>query len=329
MLFITNRPLQEGPDTVPGRKVHFKLDNNSAEQSVYFCRRDAQDDYTEIGSQAFMQAIKDSSAAQILIYIHGYSNLPEPNIFPRAEILQKMANKECIDSVLVIPIIWPCDNDLGVIKDYYDDEIAADSSGVAFARVLEKFLAWREKPEQIETPCLKRINLLSHSMGNRVFRQTLVEWATYFRGGELPLIFRNTFLVAADIVNESLEYGQEGRYICDCSRNVSVYFASDDLALRASKVANLKNAVASRRLGHTGPENLDQTPRNVYAIDCDDLNTLYDNPTGHSYFLYAPGGRTPGVVFKHICNSINTGRVDADETTRRLILKAKPPRRTV
>jgi hypothetical protein len=105
---------------------------------------------------------------------------------------------------------------------------------------------------------------------------------------------------------------------------VSVYFASDDLALRASKVANLKTE-ASRRLGHSGPENLDKAPKNVYAIDCDDVNTIYDPPKGHSYFLYAGDDKTPGVVFEHIYTSIISGRVNADPATRTAVLKQQSP----
>ena len=52
-----------------------------------------------------------------------------------------------------------------------------------------------------------------------------------------------------------------------------MYFASDDLGLRASKACNLKSRIASRRLGHTGPEEMDKVPGNVYAVDCDNLNT--------------------------------------------------------
>jgi hypothetical protein len=118
--------------------------------------------------------------------------------------------------------------------------------------------------------------------------------------------------VAADVVNESLEREQKGIQICQASRNVSVYFASDDLALRASKASNLKNRIASRRLGHTGPEDMGKVPGNVYAVDCDNLNTRYDTPTGHSYFLYDQDGKKggkPGEVFKHICHSMDTGRV--------------------
>jgi hypothetical protein len=100
---------------------------------------------------------------------------------------------------------------------------------------------------------------------------------------------------------------------------VVVYYASDDLALRASKISNLKNAVASRRLGHSGPENMKKVPGNVYAVDCDDYNTKYDTPKGHSYFLDDKSGK-PGVVFKDICQAIERGRVWGDDETQRTFI---------
>jgi esterase/lipase superfamily enzyme len=192
-------------------------------------------------------------------------------------------------------------------------------SAFAFARVMEKFMAWRNSAanEPETAPCLKRINVLAHSMGNRVLRETLTNWNRYDLASGVPLLFRNTFLVAADIVNESLTIGQPGELIAHASRNVAVYFASDDLALRSSKVSNLKNKVASRRLGHTGPEDMDNTPRNVYAIDCDDFNNQYDKPTGHAYFLTNDIGQ-PGSVFQHILKCIQLGRVFPDDENRRM-----------
>ncbi len=323
MLFITNRAITGGIGLEVGRKISFDMSNNLSSQSVYFCRRNGKGDYTEVGSLNFMAELKKSNVEQILIYIHGFSNLPEPDIFPRAAALQGLFDKKQEGLVLVVPLIWPCDDDPGIIKDYWDDQKSADASAFAFARVLEKFMAWRTKAEvdDKEAPCLKRINILAHSMGNRVLRQTLETWASYDRGGEVPLLFRNTFLVAADIVNESLERGKTGDYICQSSRNVSVYFASDDLALRSSKVSNLKNKVASRRLGHTGPENMELVPNNVYAVDCDDINTKYDYPKGHSYFLYDERGekkKKTGLVFEHIFDSIKRGRVSVDDPLRRV-----------
>jgi esterase/lipase superfamily enzyme len=315
MLFITNRTIKETPKSQikTARKVNFDLNDNSSGHSVYFCERTGKESYQEIGSEKFLKELRDCKADQLLFYIHGFSNLPEPDIFPRAETLQKMFKK---NFVKVIPLIWPCDNDIGVIKDYWDDQKTADASSFAFARVLEKYMAWRDKNPTDDPPCMKRINVLAHSMGNRVFRETLANWAKYDRNWKVPLIFRNTFLVAADIVNESLERGKSGTFICQASRNVSVYYASDDLALRASKASNLRNKVASRRLGHSGPENLELIPRNVFSIDCDDVNTKYDGIKGHSYFLDDGKGK-PGLVFKHIYNSIKSGRVEVEDPVKR------------
>jgi len=185
--------------------------------------------------------------------------------------------------------------------------------------MMQRFMDWRNSAESnpADDPCLKRINVLAHSMGNRVLRQTMLNWQKDYQPAGVPLLFRNTFLVAADIVNESLHRGHPGELLSDASRNVVVYYASDDLALRASKVSNLKNAEASRRLGHSDPEDMDLTPKNVYAIDCDDVNTDYDPPKGHSYFRGIPKTKKAGVVFEHIFQTITGGRVFPDDETRK------------
>jgi len=316
MLFITNRALNEGFETEPGRSISFRLDDNSVQHSLYYCQRTGKDSYTELGSQAFLASLKECATKQVLIYLHGYSNLPEPDIFPRATKLQKMCNAKKPGLVEVVPVIWPCDNDLGIVKDYWDDQKAADASGFSFSRLLERFESWRNESPNIAAPCLKRINVLAHSMGNRVLRESMRLWAKYDRQYRVPMLFRNAFMVAADVVNETLHRGKSGQFVCDASRNVIVYYASDDLALRASKISNLKNAVASRRLGHSGPEDMRKVPSNVYAVDCDDYNTKYDRPKGHSYFLDAPGGK-PGVVFDDIFRAIEQGRVYGEDPDQR------------
>jgi len=315
MLFITNRALVEGPISSPGRSISFHLDDNSVQQSVYYCHRQSNDKYVELGSADFLQHLKDSKAEQVLLFIHGYSNLPERDIFPRAAKLQKLFNKKKKDLVEVVPVLWPCDNDHGIIKDYWDDQKAADLSGFSFARVLQRFEVWRSADANKELPCLKRINVLAHSMGNRVLRESLRLWGKYDRQYRIPMLFRNTFLVAADLVNESLHRGEPGQFICDASRNVIVYYASDDLALRASKISNLKNAVASRRLGHTGPEDMRLVPINVYSVDCDDHNTEVDKK-GHTYFLENKKG-LPGPVFEDIFRAVQLGRVFGEDADQR------------
>ena len=315
MLFITNREPKGSIRTKKGRSYKFDLNQNSPSNSVYYCERLGEEDYIELGSDGLMSKLKKSNAQQILLFIHGFSNLPEPDIFPRVEQLQKYFDEKEPNMIQVVPLIWPCDNDFGIVKDYWDDQKSADNSAFSFSRALQFFMAWREKAPD-EAPCLKRINILAHSMGNRVFRETLSVWNKYDLANGVPLLFRNTILMAADVVNESLESDQEGRLISQASRNVSVYYASDDLALRSSKISNLKNKVASRRLGHTGPEDMKKVQSNVYAIDCDNFNNKYDRPKGHSYFL-DDGNNEIGRVFEHMFNTIKTGRVSVDDEINR------------
>jgi esterase/lipase superfamily enzyme len=319
MLFITNREPRGSIRTRIGRKFVFDLNKNAASNSIYFCQRKAADNYIEIGSNELMSKLGACEAEQLLFFIHGFSSLPEPDIFPRAVKLQQYFDEKEPGLVEVVPIVWPCDNDLGIVKDYWDDQKSADASAFSFARILQKFMTWRDQASD-DTPCLKRINILAHSMGNRVFRQTLSQWNKYDLANGVPLLFRNSILMAADIVNHTFEDEYGGRLIAQASRNVSVYFASDDLALRASKISNLRNKVASRRLGHTGPEDMKKTQSNVYAIDCDNFNNQYDSPKGHSYFL-DDGIGNRGLVFEHLFNTIKTGRVQVEGSlSRKLVL---------
>jgi esterase/lipase superfamily enzyme len=331
MLFITNRVLKQGLTPVPkegeavrlARDVDFVLENNQAEQSFYCCRRTGPEGYTEIGSANLFDEIKSLNVEQLLFYIHGFSTLPE-QAFAQAEKLQQLLNNLHQTSVnnnvksqkiAVIPIIWPCDNDMGQVQDYFDDQKAADASGTAYMRLLQKFLAWRDGNSTLDNPCLKRVNVLAFSMGNRVLRGALQLAAKYYPQNSLGLMFRNVFLASADVVNESLEPRQEGEVIPVVSRNTVVYFAADDLALRASKVANVGSDVASRRLGHTGPENMEKVPRNVYAIDCDDFNNQYDDPIGHTYFLDDPATGEAGLVLRHAWHCMQTGRVPVSRSS--------------
>ena len=325
MYFITNRFPTQSIRTRAGRNFSFDLNDNAASNSVFFCVRNGKNDYTEIGSINLLERVKNAKYRQLCLYLHGFSNLPE-DVFAGAAEFQDLCDKGKKNEVLVIPLIWPCDNDRGIVQDYWDDQKAADQSAYSFSRVLQKFMTWRnsETYNPAEDPCLKRINLVAHSMGNRVLRGTLAAWNKYDLARGVPMIFRNTFLVAADVVNETLHEGETGELISHASRNVVVYYASDDLALRASKAANLKNKVASRRLGHTGPEDMDKTPKNVYSVDCDDVNSIYDNPKGHSYFRSGTRKGTPGEVFNHLFSCMLSGRVFPEDEFRRTTIIRHP-----
>jgi hypothetical protein len=57
-------------------------------------------------------------------------------------------------------------------------------------------------------------------------------------------------------------------------------------------------------------------------VDCDEINNTYDSPKGHAYFLRDKNeGGEPGLVFKHILKTVQTGRVDADPVTRMKVIQ--------
>lgn len=321
MLFLTNRMLTQSNQTRVGRKVDLELRDCNALQSLFFCERLEEGEYTEIGSAGFMQRLKDSPAEQILVFIHGFNNQPEDAAFQRAEKLQQLFDAEAAGLVEVVALIWPCLPTQGTrefIKGYYSDQGAADCSAAAFGRALARLQAWQLENIEKDEPCLKRINVLAHSMGNRVLRGAVKWWADELLGGGPSLLFRNLFMVAADVKNETLERGHEGQSLPAAARNVVCYFSYDDLALRASKGANASPRNVSRRLGHTGPYDMTKVPANVYAVDCDQVAMQYDSKSGHTYFL-EDGRGTPGKVFKHILKCVEDGRPESDASNRHII----------
>ncbi|REL27972.1 alpha/beta hydrolase [Thalassotalea euphylliae] len=314
MLFVTNRIPNEGYQTKIGRELTFDLQNTTPSKHLFFCKRSPDNKkYFEEGSASFFTQLKAlSEKTQVLLYIHGFNNTDEADIFPNALALEEQINQYANQELVkVVPIIWPCDDDsaLAFIDDYWDDQHAADASGKLFYRLFGKFVSWQKQLVQQGDECHKRINVLAHSMGNRVLMNTLYEWAK--AQGDVPQLFRNAFLIAADIENEALEKGEKGQHIVDSARNVVIYYANDDLAMPASKVANLKNKTLSRRLGMTGAENLNKLPKKVYQVDCDNFNNTIDKPKGHTYFLHRGSKQTP--VIKHMAEAIKTARVHPSE----------------
>ncbi|OFC72201.1 alpha/beta hydrolase [Alteromonas confluentis] len=320
MLFATNRTPTKKSSTISpiskvDRKIQFDNQNTKPANEMYFCKRKGPGDYTEIGGRNFFKALKElEDNTQILLYIHGFNNNPEPDVFGRAEDLQKLINKERGENfALVVPLMWPCDDDRAsrFLDDYWDDQKAADFSGAAFSRMLAKFDAWRIEEAKSENPCTRRINILAHSMGNRVLRNAISYWGRNDHYGMVPLLFRNVFMLAADVVNHCFEPGRSAALLPSTTRNLVVYYAGDDLAMPASKVANVKNRTLSRRLGMTGVEDINKVPKNIYEVDCADFNNRFDSPKGHSYFLNKGDFTSPALL--HMLSAMDGGRVTPNE----------------
>lgn len=313
MLFITCKPIENN---------EFVKTDSPANQ-VYFCSyvNDGKEAMIkDIGSLNFMKIVRENNYKQVLLYIHGFNNQPE-DAFRQGNILQQLCDiykqKEC----LVIPVVWPNHDRTGIVRDYWDDQKSADMSGFAIGRAISLFTQWQQQNRRDDIQCLKYMNILAHSMGNRVLKEAMYNWGHYDSFRKVPMIFRNIFMVAADVVNNTLEPSQKGGYIPYAAKNVVVYYAGDDRALQGSKIANMENRVITKRLGHGGPTSGSMV-QNVYAVDCDSVNSKYDI-LGHTYFINAnlieQKGNTfltkdfAGKVFEHFFNCIVTGQVSGEQ----------------
>jgi esterase/lipase superfamily enzyme len=304
MQFVTNRRLREGRRSAAGRLVTFDLDDNEPGVSLFFCERAGPGRYLELLAVPFLDRLKAAPEQQILLFLHGYNCLPEAGAFPAAERLQGLCDRLAPGLVQVVALVWPCDDDPGLVLDYWDDQAAADASAPAMARALGKLVAWIHRASAAE-PCLKHINVLAHSMGNRVLARALAAWSEAH--GCLPALFRSIFMLAPDLPNDCFATQGEAAAVAEAARHVVVYHAADDFALRSSKIANVRHRVLRRRLGHTGPVALAPAHAHVVAIDCDDFNSAYDR-LGHSYFLDDAAGE-PGAALRHLVETMRAGRV--------------------
>lgn len=309
LYFITTSELsQPFRDTISRpRRISFPK-RASSNNSVCFCQQDTTGALYEIGNSAFFEHMAVSSYDQILLHIHGY------NVDPAEALLQGQRLQAAFDlrykrqtarndlprtNVCVIPIIWPS---AGTLAAYRRDQHMADLSAVPLMAGLMKFAHWYTTHKS----CGKTISVLAHSMGNRVLQETLHHYGN--EGGSRFLKF--AFMLAADILNEGLEPGERAHIITQFAKSVGVYYADDDIALKASGPANLFiNDVYSMRLGLSGPEDMSNTPHNVWTVDAYLVNA---RGVGHTYYVpQNPGDKCS--VFDHIAQTLERGMPRLDE----------------
>ena len=99
MLFITNRFPKGSIRTRVGRSFSFDLNNNAPSNSMFFCRRNPDGKTIEVGGLNFMSELKTSPYRQLLLYVHGYSNMPE-DVFKAAIEFQQLCDAASREEVV-------------------------------------------------------------------------------------------------------------------------------------------------------------------------------------------------------------------------------------
>ncbi len=235
------------------------------------------DNKTE-GSTALFQDIQQTMRSQSLdsiILIHGFNVTFQAALVGAANLktrLAELSDNQYTPNVFVFS--WPSN---GELFEYKDDRHDAKTSGYAFARGLEKLTQFLRDPQSSE-PCQQRVNLVAHSMGNYVLRHALQETQKISGDRTLPRLFDNIVLTAADEDNDAFEHDYKFARLPELSKQVTVYFNTEDQALTVSDVTKGN----PDRLGQSGPRYPRQLPYKVVVVDVSDLVSILKE---HSYHV--------------------------------------------
>ena len=269
-------------EEVKALKKKFNLDIN-VKQAWYGSLR--------VACELFEQAQKEKKS--ILFFVHGY-NIDVKDILKTAEQLEKKHD------VIVVGFTWPANGGGAVAGTiaYKSDKSDARASEGALNRAVGKIhffhdllVSGRKKILQSEAEqkhknnyeaaqilfsklmkkeCSSTLNLLCHSMGNYVFKKTLLNSGN----STSQLVFDNVCLVAADVNNHKHADWVEN---IDVRNRIYIIINENDFALKAARIKPGDEQKA--RLGHYIKKlNSD----NAYYINVTTADFI-DNM--HSYFV--------------------------------------------
>jgi esterase/lipase superfamily enzyme len=244
----------------------------------------------EVACELFEEAREQEKS--ILFFVHGYNNDVE-------DVMKAALEIERLYDVIVVPFTWPA-NGGGKISgtaSYLSDKADARASSGALNRAVGKIRelhlmltaarksllfarAQKKHPHNgqdaqshfvkiSEKDCVVTLNLLCHSMGNYVFKNTLKTGDN----ATSKLVFDNICLVAADANNKN-----HAQWVgkLDVRKRVNVVINENDSALKVSRMKPGDEQLA--RLGHYTRQ-LD-SPNAIY-IDVTDADHV---GTEHTYF---------------------------------------------
>lgn len=205
--------------------------------------------------------------SDVLFFIHGFNN----------DLKQVQDSFEKLHQQYVLPpespiahiiiFTWPGMNK-AIPYHYFDDRKDAVRSGLAlyrgmgmFRKFLTSFLVKAGNPD-----CNTRIHLMAHSMGNRVLKETMLEYQR--RNEAVPQIFSQIICVAADVHWDSFDKGEGFDRLTDFGEEIHVVFHRKDRVLDISKLTkNLSN-----RLGRYGRKRKEESFKTIFDHDVTDLD---------------------------------------------------------
>jgi esterase/lipase superfamily enzyme len=250
----------------------------------------------KVGSDGVFAAIREEmlEGADALLMIHGYNYTFRDAMARAAQLKQWLETERPAEvrkrGLVMMAFSWPSLGE-GVTRKLYELESErARASGVALGRAMLKatdFLRAIKRDER----CTGSVNLLAHSMGNWALRGAVQAMKT-FVGNNIPPIFNEVILAAADEDHDTLLKSHKIAPLLGGCRRVTVYHNAQDAALKASDTA-MGNP---DRLGRSGPAPMDPWPAKVAPVnvapavlwDVQGNDRWQEDDTGHQYYRNNP-----------------------------------------
>ena len=277
-LFTVSIPRIHQPGVIEDRTLYERIVNKPRDPEKHFViqkHKPLQKDTFYGTLKSFLGTEQDSS--QAFIFIHGYNTSFSDATLRSAQIFYDL-------NAVGVPILfsWPSQASL---FGYYKDKKAVDGTVDIFKNFMK---------ETIQHTKGKKLNIIAHSMGNRLLARALANLPEDFP----DVKFNNIIMAAPDVAVKDFErtYFQA---ITAKSDKLTLYSSAKDKALAVSKYANF----FSRRLGRAGKQVYVKLPMetvDVTFVDCKDI-------LGHTCFAYA------NPVLKDI-ESLFKGQVDVYKT---------------
>jgi len=241
-------------------------------------------DITKTGGGQFLNDLRLAMASgprsDTLVFIHGFN----VSFMGALQAGAHLAREVTVGgkAVNVVVFSWPSDGEAVPLMSYYSDREDARASGPAIARA---FLKLRDFLVQLDPSdyCLRRLHLLTHSMGAYVLRHGLQALIAKDPDA-LTRAFDQIILAAPDEDDDAFEADTKLKLLPRLGRQVTVYFNPNDKALLISD----KTKANPDRLGSDGPRLVDLIPKKVVLVDCRAVAGHANPFIEHSYYIRSP-----------------------------------------
>ena len=271
----------------------------SAQEKYVFITR-----ITAAGKQRFVSdldsTMQDENSHSIMLFVHGFNVAFESALIRSAQLSVDLQVQPGFDPGVPMLFSWPSAG-----KMSYSNYLGDRKRSLEAAPYLTEFLdLLTSEPLQVT-----RVNIIAHSMGNRVLTEALEDYAAnYLKAHPKQNIEFRIVLAAADVERDVFDLVAAN--IGDLQPNVTIYTSDNDRALEASKLINRLNPFEKTipRLGDTdGNKPYIREDLGFVTVDATPVATELFG-LGHGYYSDNP----------FILNDIRCAMSDTPTTARAL-----------